>query len=219
METGPLTMPRGTGVPQAGFRGLWPVRRAAQNWPREYVALVSLREHSLTRSHYLPKVKSASRAAPGPQYPSSQPDSCLWELRRLPSFQPGVRQGGGRKRICSNKNWVQMGKPIGLKGQTSAVQHPKMRSYALASLVAPLRRGDGALPAGSPTHTPPGSSKAATGTTPSSTVSQRQQKSSPGLLPNPSQGKLCRKPGSGSVAPTPPARSPELYRQGWCPSL
>lgn len=33
--------------------------------------------------------------------------------------------------------------------------------------------------------------------------SQGRQKFSPGLLPNPFEGKLCRNPGSGSVAPSP----------------
>lgn len=75
-ETVPLTRQQGTRVLQAGLRGLWPVQTAAQNEPTGYVVLVSLREHSFTRPHSLPKVKSASRAVPGPQCPSSQPASC-----------------------------------------------------------------------------------------------------------------------------------------------
>lgn len=143
-EAGLLAVHRAPG-PAGGFGGLWPLRRA-----QGICGTGQLREHSLPGSRCLPRVKEASRAAPGPQCPSSLPASCPWELRRRPSLQPGARQGGGRERMCSNKNWVQMGKPIGLKGQTSAVQHPKMRSCAFASLAAPLRWGGWGPPSRTP---------------------------------------------------------------------
>lgn len=54
-KTGPLTMLQGTRVLQAGLRGPWAVRRAAQNEPTGYVVLVRWREHSFTRSHSPPK--------------------------------------------------------------------------------------------------------------------------------------------------------------------
>lgn len=105
-----------------------------------------------TRLYCLPKVVS-QQGSPKPRVPSSQPASCPWEPRRLSHFQPGMRQGGGRRRIYSSKNWIQMGKPIWPKVETSAVQQPKMRSRALACPAAPQGSPTTPIP-GAPKHYP-----------------------------------------------------------------
>lgn len=60
MQQGPGALQAGLGRPQHTWR-------AAQKQPRGHPELAGSGEHSLRRWRCLPKVKSASRAAPGPQ--------------------------------------------------------------------------------------------------------------------------------------------------------
>lgn len=112
---------------------------------------VSSREHSPQGCIVSPKSSqlAGQLQAPSAQFTVSQ---LLMGTLRLPHFQPGIRQGGGRRRIRTSKNWIQMEKPIWPKVETSAVQHPKMRLLALASCCSPRI----------PNHTHPMSPKVAT---------------------------------------------------------
>ena len=66
---GKLAMRQGPGALQAGLGRPQHTWRAARNQPRGRPELAGSGEHRLRRWHCLPKVTSASRAAPGPQVP------------------------------------------------------------------------------------------------------------------------------------------------------
>lgn len=196
---GKLAMQQGPGALQASLGRPQHTWRAAQKQPRGHPELAGSGEHSLRRWHCLPKVKSASRAAPGPQVPLP--------AKGLKAPQPPARReaGWGRRRRSSNEDDpngnVNLAERRNICNPTCKDEIPVPRPPP-AILQDPSSRAGVRGPSSRiPNHTHPGSPKAAKATTPSPTVFQgllpQNKNVHLATVPNPSQGKLCRNPGSG----------------------
>lgn len=148
-----------------------------------------------------PKSSQPAGQPRDPKCPSSLP------AKGLKAPQPPARReaGWGRRRRSSNEK-----DPNGNVNlaERRNICNPTCKDEIPVAWPAPAILQDRSSRAGAwgpssriPNHTHPGSPKAATATTPSPTVSQgllpQNKNVHLATVPNPSQGKLCRNPGSG----------------------